>query len=206
MRWYSVDQKPSWFNNAGQKGNFAVKGSKNGSVRENFAKTRQRYTIMTGVPSWLTADEVPKMAVLFKGAKGGRIVGSILKDFDKPDWMKLQTQEFGSYRSEDVVEYLQWALPAASSSKESIIVILDWYTGHRTPEVERLISDKGHVLLFHGGGTTPFTQINDTHLHALVQRLLETIENQWALSRHEEAEAEGKTSCPIKLAPTFAPG
>ena len=46
-----------------------------------------------------------------------------------------------------------------------------------------LIRKKGHVLLVHGGGTTPFTQINDTHLHALVARLLAQIENEFALEK-----------------------
>ena len=43
MRFLSVDQKPSWFNNAGHTGTFAKKGGSQPSVRENFAHTRQRY-------------------------------------------------------------------------------------------------------------------------------------------------------------------
>ena len=38
-----------------------------------------------------------------------------------------------------------------------------------------------HVVLFHGGGITGFTQVNDTHLHALLQRLLIMLENRTAL-------------------------
>ena len=52
MRFLSVDQKPSWFNNAGHTGTYAKKGGSQPSVRENFAHTRQRYTILTSVPSW----------------------------------------------------------------------------------------------------------------------------------------------------------
>ena len=37
-------------------------------------------------------------------------------------------------------------------SEERIVVILDWYSGHRTPDVEDVVRRKGHVLLFHGGG------------------------------------------------------
>ena len=38
-----------------------------------------------------------------------------------------------------------------------------------TEEVAALIRSKGPVLISHGGGT-PFTQINNTHLHALMAR------------------------------------
>ena len=64
-----VDQKPSWFNNAGHTGTFARKGSQP-SVRENFNHTTQRYSILTSVPSWGHAnlDAPPKVAILFKAA------------------------------------------------------------------------------------------------------------------------------------------
>ena len=202
MRWLSLDQKPSWVNNAGLTKAYTRKGSQ-AKVRENYSATRQRYTILTSVPSWrLTAnpDDPPKMAVLFKGKKNGTIKAKILNDFQPPEWMMIQVQENGSYRSEDVCEFLEWALPQATSPEESIIVILDWYSGHRTDEVEQLLERKGHVLLFHGGGTTPFTQINDTHLHATVYRLMISIENLWAHSQQKAARAAGHkiTPCPKK--------
>ncbi len=114
----------------------------------------------------------PKVAVLFKGKPNGSIVKGIREHFVVPPFMKVQVQEKGSYRSEDMVDFLEWALPDANSSDESIIVLLDWFSGHRTDEVQELVARKGHVLLFHGGGTTPFTQINDTHLHSLVKRIM----------------------------------
>ena len=36
----------------------------------------------------------------------------------------------------------------------------------------------GHVVVFHGGGVTGLEQVNDTHLHALVQRSMEQLETQ----------------------------
>ena len=45
MRWFSMEQKPSWFNNAGLKKTFTKKGTKNVTVKENFHATRARYTI-----------------------------------------------------------------------------------------------------------------------------------------------------------------
>jgi len=80
--------------------------------------------------------------------------------------MRVQCQECGSYRSVDVAQALSWMLPQATTSEESCVVLLDWFSGHLTKEVADIVKKKGHVLLFHGGGTTPFTQVNDTHFHA----------------------------------------
>ena len=53
---------------------------------------------------------------------------------------------------------------------------MDWYAGHRTAEIASLILGRRHVLLFHGGGTTGYEQVNDTHLHAILQHWLKTME------------------------------
>ena len=52
MRWLSIDQKPSWFNNAGHTGTFGQRGRHLPTVKENHAKTRERYTILTSVASY----------------------------------------------------------------------------------------------------------------------------------------------------------
>ena len=75
MRFISLDQKPSWFNNAGHKGTFAKKGNNAPGVKENFAQTRERYTIFTSVRSWGNEDKAnpPPVAVLFAGKPKGAI-------------------------------------------------------------------------------------------------------------------------------------
>ena len=85
MGWLSVDQKPSWFNNAGHTGALSKKGFQQ-TIRESFAATRQRYTILTSVPSWghEDPDKPPKVGVLFKGKPDGRILGNIASDFASP--------------------------------------------------------------------------------------------------------------------------
>ena len=76
-----------------------------------------------------------------------------------------------------MVELLEKTLPAVDpSSSDSAIVMLDWYAGHRTAEIATLIMRLGHVLLLHGGGTTPFEQVNDTHLHARFKHYLKSLE------------------------------
>ena len=72
----SLDQKPSWFNNAGLLGTHGVRGEPAPNVRENFAQTRERYTIFTVVPSWYdygpeTDADPPHVFVLFAGKPGG---------------------------------------------------------------------------------------------------------------------------------------
>ena len=51
MQWFSMDQKPSWFNNAAATGTFGRKGQPV-TVREKFAATRERYTINTTVQTY----------------------------------------------------------------------------------------------------------------------------------------------------------
>ena len=196
MRWLSLDQKPSWFNNAANTGTYTVpRSQRHGAqptVRENFAASRERYTIMTTVASWWSSiGPPPNLFVLFRGKPGGRILPNLANTYNVPDWLMLQVQENGSYRSGDMVEALEWILPDAADSSESIIVLLDWFSAHRSEEVAELVRRKGHVLIFHGGGVTPFIQVNDTHLHAPLARLLINQENSWAHSQRQKAYNEG---------------
>ena len=150
------------------------------------------------MPSWghENLDLPPKVAILVKGAPGGTIIRDLRQSDHLKPWMHVQTQVNGSYRSADMVEALDWVLPSASNSTESIIVMLDWYSGHLTDEVANLVKSKGHVLVFHGGGCTPFTQINDTHLHARLSELLIQIENQWAMTERHRLVSDGQNKTP----------
>ncbi len=100
--------------------------------------------------------------------------------------MLVQTQEKGSYRTDDMIAFLDWALPTAACPSESIVVILDWFAPHLSEEVHELVSSKGHVLLHHGGGVTGLEQVNDTHLHACLQRLMEQAEVRIAHEKRKE--------------------
>ena len=136
-------------------------------------------------------DNVPLCAVLFRGQPNGKIIKRLRKSPVVKPWMKVQAQKFGQYRSEDMVEALDWMLPVANSSDESIIVLLDWFSGHLTEEVAELVRSKGHVLLFHGGGTTAFEQVNDTHLHAQLQARILELENDIARRVRKERLERG---------------
>ena len=173
MRWLSADQKPSWMNNASRGRMYARKGARACGAKENHAASRDRYTIFTFVQSWpLAAGSPPPVAVLFKAASGVRIAQAL----EHPPWMKLQFQERGSYRAEDVVEALTWALKPATCPQESVVILLDWFSAHLSEEVQEAIRAMGHVVLYHGGGVTGLEQVNDTHMHAQVQRTMEQLE------------------------------
>ena len=62
MRWLSVDQKPSWWNNAGLTGTFAKKCGSQPSVNENFAHPKlKRYKkddgTLCAIDLWKAAED-----------------------------------------------------------------------------------------------------------------------------------------------------
>ena len=174
MRFLSADQKPSWFNNSGLKSTYARKGSRIVTTKTAHDDSRDRYTILTFVQNYSPPEgEQRKVAVLFRASKDAPRIRAALSH---PPFMLVQFQERGSYRVRDVLDALDWALPAATSSTESTIVMLDWFAAHLHADVAELIRSKGHILLMHGGGVTGCEQVNDTHLHALVQRKMEELE------------------------------
>ena len=90
MRWVSYDEKPCYMNNAGLKKAFVQKGS-NPKIRETFAQTRERYSLLTGVQSW---PGKPKRGVCFKGAQeGGKILPALKLAFECPEFMYLQCKK-----------------------------------------------------------------------------------------------------------------
>jgi hypothetical protein len=144
-------------------------------VWENFQKAHERYSILTWVewpcnyspgPDADPDAQPPPLFCLFKGKKGKKIQQDLKREMAARmvPWFHIQVQEFGSYREEDVIEALEKVLPVAGATHESMIVMLDWFSAHRADGVIALIERRGHVVLFHGGGCTPFTQVNDTHL------------------------------------------
>ena len=112
LKFVSADQKPSWFNNSGHLGTWGRRGEAAPSVKENFAKCHERYTILTVVNSSCdygseAEPDPPHVFVLFKGKKNGRILNDIKERMNLPEWVHVQVQEAGSYREEDVIEASQ---------------------------------------------------------------------------------------------------
>ena len=124
----------------------------------------------------LPGAEEPPVGILFKAKPDGAVSKELLSDPNIPPWMHIQCQEAGSYRSPDMCTLLQKTLPAVVNDDDSAVVCLDWYAGHRTPEVSNVVEGSGHVLLMHGGGTTGYEQVNDTHLHAQLEFMMKELE------------------------------
>ena len=179
MRFLSLDERPYFFDNACHTGAYA----KNGGIRsiQEHRLEPYRATILTAVHSWGHTDQgrPPKVALLFKAMPGGSVITKLRQTSHHQPWMKVQVQEHGRYNSVDVVEALDWMLPSAADSSESIVVMLDFYPEHLTDEVAAMVREKGHVLMFHGGGCTQFTLVNETHLHALLDQVLTKMGNDW---------------------------
>ena len=170
MNFLSLDQKPAWWNNAGYKKTYAAEEGYKPFVQENCDHVKQRCTILPSVTSWsheaagseMPVQGLPKLAALFRGSPNGEIIKNLEKSLTLTPYLKVQVQRNRSYRSADLVQALDWFLPTATRPEDSIVVILDWYSGHLTDEVAAVIRRKGHVLIFHGGGCTPFLQVNDS--------------------------------------------
>jgi len=75
MRFISLDQKSSWFNNAGHKSTLGKKGCPQPGIQENFCQTRERYSIFTSVRNFDNdnPDEPPPVEILFRAFRRRKI-------------------------------------------------------------------------------------------------------------------------------------
>ena len=97
-----------------------------------------------------------------------------------PAWASASTSEKGSYREEDVLEFLDRHLPAMPQSRQELpampqsrrwrVAMADDLASHKTDNVRRLCWQRGYVLIVHGGGATPVAQTPDTDLNQHVRR------------------------------------
>ena len=119
LRFVGFDQKPLYFNSCAAKKTLAMQGARKVAVKENLAKSRERFTVMTSVPSWCPNESdlgwttrygnaAPMIAVLFKSptADARRIRSKLMPTAD----CLLQFAEKGSYRLRNVVVFLDWFL------------------------------------------------------------------------------------------------
>ena len=88
---------------------------------------------------------------------------------------KPRTGHVGSYRASDMKKFLEHFIKPAGEDYESRLICLDLHASHMDASVVELIESRGHVLLFHGGGTTGCVQINDTHMHQSVREEYERL-------------------------------
>ena len=172
---WGMDQKPLYMNEGGHKNlpicEFA--GAELAVAKDNVAQTRERVSCMTTVSSAKAeASASLPVALCFKG-KTDRVLRRLPKNLSET--LIYQFSPKGSYRSEHVVEFLERALPEwtpeRAAAKDWRILYLDAYAAHFAQEVVEAAWRRGFVVLWHGAGTTGLLQVNDTHLHAMLERV-----------------------------------
>lgn len=195
------DQKPLWFTAASEEKTLHFRGKKKVNVKENMPMTRARFSAMTRC-RWPTPPEDGKeLGILFKaGGKGEKCGVKIRPGLKVPHGVLLQFQQKGSYRLEDVHEYLKWIMdrsrvpvdPGQQASSQGpplapgtrVIYLLDWFKPHLDESLDNLVHDYGHAILRIGGHLTGLVQVEDTHAHGpytAAYKKAETKEALWQL-------------------------
>ena len=115
---------------------------------------------MTIASSSSDKTKVPPAEFVFKG-KGTRT------RLNPPEKMTVQWPEKGSYRTENVIEFVN-RLPTIHTNFQPHnrdVFTLDDYSAHLPPSVEKALFAKGYFLIVIGGGITGDVQVNDTDYH-----------------------------------------
>ena len=85
-------------------------------------------------------------------------------------WVSVATSPKGSYRTNDVMSFLDTHLPKLTQSRRWRIIMADDFSAHLSPQVFALCWSRGYVFIAHGGGVTPVVQTPDTDLNQHVKR------------------------------------
>ena len=175
-----ADQKAWHTNQAGSKllGTLSIKGVSGVPLKEDHAATRSRQTIFTWCTTnkqMLSEGKVPlELCYKFSGP-GERVIAGM----DLPDGSySVRGSASGSYKEVHVFLFLEEHLPIATPERQRSgdwrLFYLDLYAGHMSYRIWSLCWERMYVLLYHGGGCTGLTQLNDVWLHWLYeQKLLE---------------------------------
>jgi hypothetical protein len=152
------------------------------AVVQNFAASRSRYTLFCGMTSRPGVAQAALPEVVFKG-KGVR------KPPRTPAGITVQWTDKGSYRTENVVHFIQHNLrhgePITAKTPWRML-LLDKFSGHLAPEVRAAALAKKYVLLIVPGGLTPDVQVADTHLNKPLKAKYKEYEDAWVMMKRSE--------------------
>ena len=129
-----------------------------------------------------------RLGILFRCESGGSQLKEMLSPH-VPDGVLLQLAPKGSYRLQQLLEFLEWDLGAADSPGDddpgatAEVVLLDWFSPHLDEKVDELVESKGHVVLRIPGGATPWVAPPDTHAHQPYEREYKTMERWDAMNQ-----------------------
>jgi hypothetical protein len=142
---------------------------------EGHAAPRQRWTANLTTFSnkdRLATEGPPYCEFVFKAA--GDILQLRLREHIRScgygPWVSVATSEKGSYKTPDILNFLETHLPSMSGTRRWRIIWADDFSAHLSPQVFRLCWSRGYVFLAHGGGVTPVAQTPDTDLNQPVKR------------------------------------
>jgi hypothetical protein len=139
----------------------------------------------------------PFHEMMFKAARDGIVYGR-LQEFIRsrgfPSWISVTVAPKGSYREQDVIEFLNKHLDEWTEGRDWRILLADDYAAHKTENVRQLAWSRGYVLIVLGGGTTPVSQTCDTDLNQHVRKAYGVRETQLLLEKMRCGEAVPKIS------------
>ena len=179
---WNFDQSPFYHNESGSKNlpTLHVRGAKVPLI-ELQAETRARWTVNLLTRSdgrALLQDGPPHVGFVFK-ADGRELEAKLQAHVRGRGWKNasVQTSPKGSYRTPDVVRYLEACLPrmpapgdARSEAFRWRILLADDHGPHHDEEVAKLAWNRGFIMMLHGGGVTPIVQTVDTDLNGPVKQ------------------------------------
>ena len=177
LEFIGFDQKPLWFNAISCEKTYAKKGAKKVSVAENVSASRARFTAFTQCRSWMT-DTVPGIGVLFRIGDAACSLVNLRASLQQGANTLIQGAPKGSYRLNQVLEFLRWAVPPKDKLGKVTCVVLDWFAPHLDSAVDDMIHGLGHCVLRIGGGLTPVVQVEDTHAHRPYNNHYRTLEKE----------------------------
>ena len=142
---------------------------------EGHAATRERWTANLTTFSnkeRLSKDGPPYCEFVFKAA--GDVMQLRLREYIRSrgygPWVSVATTDKGSYKTPDILNFLETHLPSMSGSRRRRIIWADDFSAHLSPQVFHLCWSRGYVFMAHGGGVTPVAQTPDTDLNQHVKR------------------------------------
>ena len=169
---YGIDEKPMHFNESGSKNvnTLEIAGVKAVRLKTNHAASRERVSVMTCVtsdPLVASRPSKPPLEILFR-AKSKRRTAKLSVPDDTS--VSLSWAVKGSYRQEHILQYLKrwldpWT-PEREAAQDYRILFLDIASSHIGNEITEYAWSFGYITLYHYGGTTGVTQVNDTDNHA----------------------------------------
>ena len=119
---------------------------------------------------------------------------TIRHDFGDVTWLSVATAVKGSYRLDDVLQFLRRHLDEWTPERRWRILMCDVYAPHMDSSVVDLAWSRGYVCVYHGGGCTGVLQVNDTHLHYGLSQRYQDLEMQDLLQQQRLEPGR----CPVR--------